>query len=112
MEFLFIFVANEEAGCLLSVMTSDFLSELADFRLRLSVFFFEEFVVLDGELSPVRLVVTEEVLGHEELHEAHINVVFHLPDPFAAPSHAKLRSDALSITCHHERQEGSLRHVR
>ena len=107
-ELLLVLITDEESCGRISVHGSDLLSELDNHRLGVS-FLIEELVVLDRKLCSMGGVVSVKVFGHEKLHKARIDEVFHVPDPLAGPGHSKLGPDGLTIASHEQGKEGSLR---
>ena len=102
-ELLFVFVTDKKVSSLLWCKTGHLLPQLQLLLLALSTLIFKQLVVLNRILCPLSVVVSEQVVRCEQVHEAIVDVVLHFPDPFAAPSHAKLGADAFTISCHHER---------
>lgn len=106
-----------ELGLLLATaqqLTRFFGAHLRHFGLhrgRLRVFSVEQRRVDDRLSGALRVVVLEEEVRAEKVHEANVDVVFHAPDPSAGERDAVLASDAFLIASHHQSQERSLRNV-
>lgn len=109
---LFLFLAAEkELGSLVSIQTCSLLSERGNTSLLLSVHFVKKLVVFDWNQSTLGRIVTINILRLKEFHEAHVNEVFHFPDPLPAPRHSKLFADSFLITSHEKGHEIFLRNI-
>ena len=48
------------------------------------------------------LEVRKEVFWIKKVHKAHVNEVFHLPDPLPVEADAMFGANARAITCHEQ----------
>jgi hypothetical protein len=109
---LFLLLSTcQEACSLLWLHGQDLLFESLDESFSVLAFFVKELVVFDWLLKALRLKVLVEIFRVEQVHETHVNEVFQLPDPLSNEAQAELGTNAVAVTCHHQRQKASLRNI-
>jgi hypothetical protein len=104
-------VARHNFSCFFPIHCIGLLFALFDYLLGLFSGLVEKLEVVNWFFTSFRVEVFEQISGFKELHETHIDVIFHLPNPLPVKAYAELRTKRSPIPSHQKGEEASLRDV-